>query len=65
MKKFSFFSRGFEIESEITSRLLKAGVKITEVPISYRPRGFKEGKKIRPLDAVKGIWAALKVRVGC
>ena len=65
LKKFSFFSRGFEIESEITSRLLKAGVKITEVPISYRPRGFKEGKKIRPLDAVKGIWAALKVRVGC
>jgi len=65
LKNFSFFSKGFEIESEITSRLLKAGVKITEVPISYNPRGLEEGKKIRPFDAIKGIWAALKVRIGC
>ncbi|MBA3051993.1 glycosyltransferase [bacterium] len=62
LKSFNLRSGGFEIESEITSRLLKNGVKIIEMPISYEPRSKEEGKKIRPLDGIKALIEALRVR---
>lgn len=37
---------GFELDHEITAKLLAAGHEIHEVPVSYYPRGIKEGKKI-------------------
>ena len=37
-------SSGFEIEAEITAKLLRAGERIVQLPISYRPR--REGKKL-------------------
>ena len=37
---------GFELDHEITSRLLARGLKIVEVPIRYAPRSREEGKKI-------------------
>ncbi len=48
---------GFDLDFELTNKLLRAGHRIVEVPISYRPRTIAEGKKIRPWD---GLWA-LKV----
>ncbi len=39
-------SRGFEIEPEITAKLVKAGHRIYEVPISYAARSRAEGKKL-------------------
>ncbi len=62
LRSFPLFSKGFEIEAEVTSRLLKKGIKITEVPINYKPRTVSEGKKIRPLDGLKAIITALRVR---
>jgi|UniRef100_A0A7C3Z1U4 dolichol-phosphate mannosyltransferase len=41
-------AKRFEIEPEITAKLLKKGIKIYEVPISYS--GRKEGKKIKAKD---------------
>ena len=38
--------RGFAIEPEIAARLLLAGERIHEVPISYRARGREAGKKL-------------------
>lgn len=56
-------SRGFEFEPEITSKLLKRGVRIYEVPISYYGREFDEGKKIQPLkDGPKALWTLIKYR---
>lgn len=46
---------GFEIEAEITARLLKHRISIVEVPIDYSPRPFAAGKKIRAIDAWKGF----------
>jgi hypothetical protein len=43
-------SRGFGFDPEITAFFLKRGVRIAEVPISYRPRSREEGKKIRWTD---------------
>ena len=37
-------AKGFEFEPEITSKVLKRGYRIYEVPISYNGREFDEGK---------------------
>ena len=56
-------ARGFEFEPEITSKVLKRGHRIYEVPISYYGREFTEGKKIRPwVDGPKALYYLLKYR---
>ncbi len=52
----------FEIEPEITAQFARAGFKILEVPISYRPRTTLEGKKIKWKDGVKALWTLVKYR---
>ena len=50
---------GFELDHEITARLLARGLRIAEVPIGYQPRSREEGKKIRARDwiiAVRTFW---------
>ena len=47
----------FEIEPEITAKILKLGYDIVEVPIEVLPRSYKEGKKIGFMDFLKAIWA--------
>lgn len=59
IKSLNLSSPGFEIEAEITTKILKRGIKIKEVPINYLPRSFKEGKKIRIYDGLIGIWTIL------
>lgn len=53
---------GFDIEPELTARLLLAGRRIVEVPISYNPRRIDEGKKMRWIDGVDAIYTLLKCR---
>ena len=60
LKSLNLKSRGFEIEMEITAKLLKTGIKIKEVNINYNPRTFKEGKKIKLTDGVRGLWTLIK-----
>lgn len=55
-------SNGFEIDSELVARLGVRKYKIVEVPISYNPRKYSEGKKIKWVDLIKATIAALKVR---
>jgi len=55
-------STGFEIDAELIAKLGKKGYQIVEIPISYHPRKYDQGKKIRWTDAVKATTAALKVR---
>lgn len=53
----------FEIEPELTAKLLRAGERIIEVPITYRPRTHDEGKKIGVRDGLVAIWSLLRWRV--
>lgn len=53
---------GFGFEPELTAKLLKRGIKIYESPITFRPRNYSEGKKIKFLDAIEAIWILIKVR---
>lgn len=57
-------SDGFEIEIEITVKLLKRKLRITEVPIRYVPRTFAQGKKISWQDGMKGIITGVYAAVG-
>ena len=54
---------GFDIEPELTARLLRAGRRIVEVPISYNPRRLDEGKKMRWIDGVDAIYTLFKCRL--
>lgn len=54
---------GFEFCPELTVRLLRRGVHIEEVPISYRPRSRAEGKKIRARHGLAFTWLLLRMRL--
>lgn len=55
-------SRRFEIEPEITAKVLKRGYTIFEVPISYNGREFHEGKKITWRDGFVAVRTLIKYR---
>lgn len=62
MRGLGLQSDGFDIEGEITAKLLRCGVRIQEVPIHYYPR--YEEKKLSPLDGFPTLWALIKYRFG-
>jgi glycosyltransferase involved in cell wall biosynthesis len=53
----------FDFEPEITAKILKRKVKVFEVPISFYPREYAEGKKIGLRDAFSAVWALIKYRL--
>lgn len=55
-------ARRFEFEPEFTAKILKRKYRIFEVPITFNPRDYAEGKKIGLRDAFEAIWALLKYR---
>jgi len=54
---------GFDLDAEITCRLLRDGHRIVEVPVTYDPRGFDEGKKLGPAVGWSVLRAILRVRM--
>jgi len=55
--------RGFAIEPEITARVLRAGERIHEVPISYKARSREAGKKLTAADGLRVLRTLLRCRV--
>jgi glycosyltransferase involved in cell wall biosynthesis len=62
LNEINLSSSKFEIEPEITAKLLRKGFKIHEVPICYNPRDYSEGKKISWRDGFKAVNILLKYR---
>ncbi len=52
----------FEIEPEITARLLRAGHRIHEVPVRFDPRSRAQGKKIGWRDGVTALQVLMRER---
>lgn len=52
----------FDFEPEFTAKILKRNVRLFEVPITFNPREYSEGKKIGIRDAFEAVWALLKYR---
>jgi dolichol-phosphate mannosyltransferase len=60
--RVSIVTKGFETDHEITAKLLRAGIKIHEVPVSFFPRSIAEGKKIRARDGLIAVGTLLRFR---
>lgn len=55
-------ARRFDFEPEFTAKILKRKLRIFEVPITFNPRDYSEGKKIKLKDAFEAVWTLLKYR---
>jgi dolichol-phosphate mannosyltransferase len=55
IKEINLISNKFDIEPEITSKILNKQITITELPISYTPRSISEGKKIGWKDGLQAV----------
>ncbi|MGH7685312.1 MAG: glycosyltransferase family 2 protein [Candidatus Dormibacteria bacterium] len=55
-------ARGFELEPEVTAKLIRLGHQIYEVPVSYRARSRAEGKKLTALDGLKAVGTLVRYR---
>jgi glycosyltransferase involved in cell wall biosynthesis len=55
-------ANSFDFEPEFTAKILKKKVRVYEVPISFNPRDYDEGKKIGMRDAFQAVWTLLKYR---
>ena len=54
---------GFAFEAEITARLLRAGVRIYEVPITYHARSREAGKKLTAADGFRVLRTLFRCRL--
>jgi len=59
LKSISWKANRFDFETEITAKILKRGIYIYEVPISYAGRDYSQGKKIKAKDGYHAIWSLL------
>ncbi|MBL8109234.1 MAG: glycosyltransferase family 2 protein [Anaerolineales bacterium] len=55
-------AKRFDFEPEFTAKALKRNYRIFEVPISFNPRDYSQGKKIKLRDAFEAVWTLLKYR---
>lgn len=62
LKNIDWKAERFDFCPEITAKILRKGYQIKEVPISYYPRKFSEGKKITLKDGLTAIWTLIKYR---
>jgi len=62
IKDFDLKSNTFDIEPEITSKILKRGHKIKEIPIAYFPRTETQGKKIKIRDGFIALKCLIKYK---
>jgi glycosyltransferase involved in cell wall biosynthesis len=62
-KRLNLQGTRFDIEPEITARVLRLGYRIHEVPIAYYARSREEGKKLTWLDGVKALGTLVRLRL--
>lgn len=62
-KNLNLKSHGWGFDPEITAKILRQGVRIYEVPISYAGREFYEGKKVSWRDGFTVLWTLIKYRL--
>jgi glycosyltransferase involved in cell wall biosynthesis len=62
VKDMTIHAKRFDFEPEFTAKILKRKVRIFEVPITFNPRDYSEGKKIKMKDAFEAVWTLIKYR---
>jgi hypothetical protein len=67
LRRLAIDNDRFDVDPEVTAKVIRSGAKIAEVPVSYVGRPYLAGKKIRPGDAVsalKTLWRYRRWRPG-
>jgi len=64
-KRLNLRGSRFDIEPDITARVLRLGYRIHEVPISYYARSREEGKKLTWVDGLQALGSLLRLRLAC
>jgi len=62
IKNMKIRSKRFNFEPEFTAKILKRKYRIFEVPITFNPRDYTDGKKIKFKDAFEAVWALIRYR---
>lgn len=63
LKGIRLRSKTFDLEPEITAKILKKRIKIHEIDIKTQPRGYDEGKKLHTIrDGTIALWTLVKYR---
>jgi len=63
LRNMTLTSDRFNVEPELTAKVLRQGIDIVEVPISYAGRPYAEGKKINWIDFLSAVWTLVRLRV--
>ncbi len=62
IKDLPLRSKRFDFEPEFTAKVLKRKYRIFEVPITFNPRDYSQGKKIKTGDAFIALWTLIRYR---
>ncbi len=63
LRSLKLTGSSFDLDFELTDKILRAGYEIVEIPASYQPRTVAEGKKIRPWDGLGALKVIIRDRV--
>jgi dolichol-phosphate mannosyltransferase len=64
VKSLNLTCSGFDLDFELPDKILLSGNQILEIPISYDPRTYAEGKKIHAKDGLKALLIMFRDRLG-
>ncbi|MEM7802738.1 MAG: glycosyltransferase, partial [Chloroflexota bacterium] len=62
LEELNLVGTHFDLDFELPCKILKAGHQIHEIPISYKPRTYAEGKKITIKDGLKALQVIIQNR---
>lgn len=64
VKALHLTTTDFNLDFELPGKIMMSGHEILEIPITYDPRTYAEGKKITIRDGLAGIFTMLRDRLG-
>lgn len=64
VQKLNLTTTDFNLDFELPDKILLSGHQIIEIPITYDPRTYAEGKKITSRDGLRALWTMIKDRLG-
>jgi glycosyltransferase involved in cell wall biosynthesis len=64
VQKLNLTTTDFNLDFELPDKILLSGHEIIEIPISYDPRTYAEGKKITSRDGLRALITMIKDRLG-
>lgn len=63
-KSLNLTTTDFNLDFELPDKILLAGHDILEIPITYNPRTYEEGKKIKTKDGIRALFIMVRDRLG-